>query len=480
MLRSDLLAKNGGAGQESMTLNDRLQHLTTAFLVAFGLVGLALLYWSLVRGPILESRADNPRLIEEVLRIERGPILDRNGSLLAETVGVPGDFRRLYHAPMIPAVGYYSLRHGVAGIEASYDDLLRARDRDPWQVWWDELIHRHPTGLAVQLTLDAELQTLADVILGDYAGSVVMLDATSGDILVLSSQPGYDPNLLDREFERLTTDDQAPLLNRATQATYQPGTAIQPLVLAAGLERGLVEMGGVVDRLIGVVRVDGLAIQCAVWPYSYEPSLKEAMRYACPAPFVELALALGGADLGEAYRRFGLTGLLELPLAVAPASVPVLMTPEDLVAEATGQGAFTVSPLQLAWAMTAIANDGLRPTLRLVQRIGNDERGWEIVVPASQGAVQSMDPETAREVARAMTGALPEQVGLDSPNRIAAHVGLAVAGPSDTYNSWFVGFAPPSAPVSMTRYLVVVLLEGTDDVAAAAEIGMRLLETVDR
>jgi len=377
-------------------------------------------------------------------------------------------------------VGYYSLRHGVAGIEASYDSQLGGRDRNPWQAWWEALIHRHTIGLAVQLTLDAERQTLADAALGDHVGSVVMLDATSGDILVLSSQPSYDPNLLDREFERLTTDARGQLINRATQATYQPGTAIQPLVLAAGLEYGLVEMGGVVDRLIGAVRVGDLAIQCAVWPYSYEPSLVEAMRYACPAPFVDLALALGGADLGEAFHRFGLTDSLELPLAAARASVPVLTSTEDLVAEATGQGAFTVSPLQLAWAMSAIANDGMRTPLRLVQRIGNDERGWEVVVPASREAYRSMEPETAREVARAMTGALPVQIGIESPNRIAAHIGLAVAGPRDTYNSWFVGFAPPTAPASMSRYLVVVLLERTDDVAAAAEIGMQLLGTVDR
>ena len=462
-----------------MTLNDRLQHLTTVFLVSFGLIGLALFYWSLFRGPNLELRADNPRLVEKALRIERGHILDRNGVVLVETVGVPGDFERLYHEPVVPAVGYYSLRHGVAGIEASYDDVLGGHDRNPWQAWWEELVHRHPTGLDVQLTLDAERQALADASLTDYAGSVVMLDAHSGDILVLSSRPSYDPNLLDQEFESLNTDARAPLINRATQAVYQPGTAIQPLVLAAGLENELVEMGGVVDRVTDVVRVDDLAIQCAIWPYSYEPSLVDTMRYACPAPFVELALALGRVNLGEGFRRFGLTDSLELPLAVARATAPSLTSTEDLVAEATGQGAFTVSPLQLAWAMTAIANDGMRPPLRLVQRIGNDERGWEIVVPASQGAGQGMRPETAREVARVMTGALPAQISADAPNQIAAHVGLAVAGPRDAYNSWFLGFAPPSAPASMTRYVVVVLLERTDDVAAAAEIGIRLLGTIN-
>jgi peptidoglycan glycosyltransferase len=464
-----------------MTLNARLEQLATVFLVAFGLVALALFYWGVVRGPALSARDDNPRLVEQELRVERGRILDRNGAALAETVGEPGDFERLYDEPATPAIGYYSLRHGVAGIESSYDDVLRGGERTDWRIWWEELIHRNPVGRDVQLTLDAGLQGLANAALGEHAGSVVVLDAHTGDILVLASQPSYDANLLEEQFEQLNADERAPLVNRATQALYQPGTAIQPLLLAAGLENGLIEMNGVVDDVTGAVRVDGLAVQCAVWPYSYEPTLPDAMRYACPAAFAELGAVLGPERLGDAYSRFGLTDPLELPLAVAPATGPDLTDPEGLLAEVTGQGAFTLSPLQLAWAMTAVANEGMRPPLRLVRRIGDDETGWEVVVPASQEASQSMDSATAGVVSRAMAGALPAQmVAGDSSSRMAAHVGLAVAGPQNAYNSWFIGFAPLGAPTSVTRYVVVVLLERTDEVSVAAEIGIQMLMTANR
>jgi cell division protein FtsI/penicillin-binding protein 2 len=252
------------------------------------------------------------------------------------------------------------------------------------------------------------------------------------------------------------------------------------MLLAAGLEDGLVEISGAVDDVTSAVRVDGLAIQCAVWPYTHEPTLREAMRYACPEPFAELVATLGPERLGEAYRRFGLTDPLELPLAVAAATGADLSNSEGLLAEAMGQGAFTVSPLQLAWVMSAVANDGMRPPLRLVRRIGDEETGSEIVVPASRGASQTMDSTTAGAVSSAMAGALPAQMDAeDVSSRMAAHVGLAVAGPRNAYNSWFVGFAPLNAPPSVTRYVVVVLLEGTDNVSAAAGIGMQMLTTAN-
>jgi peptidoglycan glycosyltransferase len=440
-----------------------------------------LFYWSLVQGPTLESRDDNPRLVEEALRIERGRILDRNDAILAETAGEPGQVERLYQEPIAPVVGYYSLRHGVAGIESSYDDVLSGRDRGPWIVSWEELLHRNPRGRDVQLTLDAELQALANRTLGERAGSIVLLDAHTGDVIVVTSQPGYDPNRLDEEFETLNDDSRAPLLNRATQAVYQPGSAIQPLLLAAGIEDGLVDMGGVVDRGTQAIPVDGVIVRCAVSPYGYEPTLVDAMRYACPAPFAELAGAMGSEQMVEVYSRFGLTGSLELPLAIAGATAPQLDSDEALRAEATGQGEFTVSPLQLAWAVTAIANEGMRLPLRLVRRIGSDQGGWEIVVPSSQSATESMDRATAEAVALAMRGAFPPGLGpVQASDRIAAHVGLAISGPGNAYDSWFLGFAPLGVQRTVNRYVVVVLLERTDDLALAAEIGVEMLLSATR
>ena len=131
---------------------DRLQRISGIFLLFFGAVVLALGYWGIAAAPGLFVREDNPRLIEAELQVQRGRILDHTGAVMAETVGEPGSLLRQYLAPYSPAVGYYSLRYGVAGIEQAYDAVLRGRPDNSWDVWVDGLLHRQPVGSDVELT----------------------------------------------------------------------------------------------------------------------------------------------------------------------------------------------------------------------------------------------------------------------------------------------------------------------------------------
>ena len=455
----------------------RLQHLNTTFLLLFGAVAVALGYWIVLRGPTLLAREDNPRLVEAELRVQRGRILDRNSVVLAETVGEPGALERRYALPAAstPAVGYYSLRYGVAGVEATYDAVLRGRPANAWDDEWDALLHRHPTGQDVQLTLDANLQAAADAALGNHQGAVVLLaigSARNAEVLAMVSHPGYNPNLLDEQFDALSADENAPLLNRATQALYQPGAALQPLLLAAGLEQGLVLLDAPVSELAAPVQASDVILTCATPPLESAPTLATALAHACPAPFAELGLALGPAALIDGLAAFGLFDSPELPLELALGTRPQSDGREAaLVAEALGQGKLTVSPLQMAWALVAIANQGELPPLRLVLRIGSDTDGWKIVVPASQETGRSLSPQTAA----AVTGAMLSAAGDD----IAGHAGAAAAGPDDVWNSWFVGFAPAFAPRPMARYVVVVLLENTPNREMAAAIGTAILESLN-
>jgi len=456
-------------------MTDRLQRLNTVFLFLFGIVALALAYWGIIRAPGLLARDDNPRLVEAELRVQRGRILDRNGIVLAETVGELGALERRYHLPAAPAVGYYSLRYGVSGVEAAYDDLLRGRSDNAWDDWLNSLLHRYPVGQDVQLTLDAELQAVADAALGSYRGAAVLLDARSGDILALASHPSYDPSLLDEQFDKLNDDENAPLLNRATQGLYQPGTALQPLLLAAGLEQGLVQLDAPVRDPAAPVKVGGLSLSCVAAPSEVTPTLTTALASACPAPFADLALVLGSAGLVNGLADFGLFETpvnAAMPLELAPATEPDLAGGEAaLIAEAVGQGELTVSPLQMAWAMAAIANEGERPPLRLVRRTGSETAGWEIVIPSTPAAADGLSSQTAAAVTQAMVVSDTEQ--------IAGHMGVAIAGPGGRHNSWFLGFAPAEASRPLARYVVVVLLENTADANAAATIGKTILESLN-
>jgi peptidoglycan glycosyltransferase len=464
-------------------VTDRLQRLNLAFLLLFGAVALALVVWGVLRGPELLARKDNPRLVEAELRVQRGRILDRDGVVLAQTVGELGELERVYDqsAASSPAVGYYSLRHGVSGVEASFDDVLRGRPTSGWAEWWDALLHRNPAGQDVHLTLDAELGEVADDALGEHLGAVVLLEARSGEILALVSHPGYDPNLLDEGFDSLNTDQNAPLLSRPTQALYQPGTALQPLLLAVALERRVVRLGAPVDDVGRPVQAGEAWLNCMTSPLNVTPTITVAMAHACPAPFVDLASVLGPAGLVEGLADFGLYQSPDLPLELAGGSRPGLDGGEEgLAAEATGQGELTLSPLQMAWAVAAIANEGELPTLQLVRRIGGSEgEAGALVVPKPAVGVDGLTAETAATVAGVMLAAVESGAARGAAVEgwdVAGHVGTAVAGPSGAQNQWFLGYAPAAIPQPFARYVVVVLLEDASDPGAAAAIGGRILE----
>jgi peptidoglycan glycosyltransferase len=463
-------------------MSGRLRTVNSAFLLLYGAVALALAYWGVVRAPGLLAREDNPRLVEAELRVQRGRILDRNGAVLAETVGEPGALERVYPevGAFSQAVGTYSLRYGVSGVEASYDDVLRGRTASGWQTWWEGLLHRDPIGRDVHLTLDAAVQAAAGNALGQSRGAAVVLDARSGDILALVSRPSYDPNELDEQFGRLNQDQDAPLLSRPTQALYQPGTALQPLLLAIAFEHAGLQPDAEVQDLPAAVHVGDARLTCASSPGGGPATIVSALAYACPAPFVALGEELGAEVLGGGLAELGLFESPGLPVPVAASTRPEAEgSDQALAAEMMGQGQMTLSPLHMAWALAAIANDGELPTLKLVRRVGSGE----VVIPQPRTAESGLSAVAAGAVTQAMLEAVESGASREAALAgvdVAGHVGVAIAGPGGAQNVWFLGIAPATIPEPFTRYVVVVLLEESSDPAVAARAGRAIFESVLR
>ena len=157
-------------------VKSRMRFLHLGIMIGFVLVALAMIYWSVIQGPEVLQRNDNPRLIEAELRLKRGRILDVNNQVLAETVGPLDDLRRIYLTDSSgPAVGYYSIRHGTAGIEAGFDNILRGETGEYWDNFWsDKFLHQNREGQDVRLTIDARWQRAANSLLGDRRGAILL------------------------------------------------------------------------------------------------------------------------------------------------------------------------------------------------------------------------------------------------------------------------------------------------------------------
>ncbi len=212
-------------------------YIFLAGLLALGFAALAFasVWWAVVRGPELLNRTDNPRRSIADRYVPRGELLDRNNQPINITEGESGTYNRVYVYPdLAPISGYTHPIYGQAGLEASLDDYLRGLQGNPSSlIWWDHLLYgTPPPGLNVRLSIDLDLQTEADHLLDGRTGSVILMNAQTGEILIMASHPTYDPNNLDNEGDALSADVSAPLVNRATQGLYPIGTALLPLLRA--------------------------------------------------------------------------------------------------------------------------------------------------------------------------------------------------------------------------------------------------------
>jgi len=465
-VRSEVQGLGGGTGRRNI---QPLLLVACTLALALAILAAVCGYWAVVRTDELDARSDNPRQVLYEQQIVRGRILDRAGVVLADAeIASDGTVERRNPVPeAAPAVGYASLRHGTGGIEAAFDADLRGEvGRGDWQAAWEELLHHPPHGHDVQLTLDATLQIDAQRALEGHAGAVVLLDATTGEVLALASAPTFDPERLEAEWEALREDPAAPLVNRATQGLYQPGSALQTVIAAEALRNETIDLSVSVSGATATLSVNGTRVGCSeVLSPSEEATLASAYAAACPAPFADLGERLGTAGLEAAVDHWALTAppSLGIPTEATDWSGETVSTTAALRAEAIGQGRLTVSPLHVALIAGTLANEGKMPVPRLVLGVQDAEGGWR-----EQSSDGEARPVLAPDDARALVDAWHRYEGT-----VAGHWGVAVAGQERPPHAWFIGVAPTDGQI---RYAIAVLIEHAASPETAANVGTALLK----
>ncbi len=235
-----LLLISAHGEEEPAYLESARPYLGLTAILGSGLVAVVLgsLWWGIWRGPDLLTRTDNARRSIADRYVRRGALLDHANHPLAVTRGEPGAYQRVYLYPgLAPVLGYTHPVYGQAGLEASLDGYLRGLQGNPASlVAWHHLLYgQPPPGLDVRLSLDLKLQQTADALLRGQNGAAVLLNARSGEVLIMASQPAYDPNALGADVEGLLADPNTPLLNRAAQGRYPAGDLLAFFLQAAGL-----------------------------------------------------------------------------------------------------------------------------------------------------------------------------------------------------------------------------------------------------
>ena len=439
-------------------MTKQLNRLTILFGAAFLVVAVATGYWQVVRGPALLQRGDNPRRTLLERRVPRGNVYDRNGLVLADSAGAPGDWTRHYPYPdLAPVIGYVSPLVGSAGIEAALDPVLHGdAGLDPFTIYWrTAVLGVPPPGRDARLTIDLNAQRVADTALGAHAGAIVLLDAQAGDVLVLASHPTFDANDLDNHWTDIVNDPSSPLLNRATLALYQPGGAIEPVIIAGSLQARLATAQQAFAAADQAVNFDGQSLTCRTLPVQPTLSLTDTLTLGCPAPVAGLGLSLGAADLAKLFTQFQffIAPALAIPTTAPTAEQAAIFTNTALAG--IGQAGLTVTPLQMALVTAALAQHGQMPAPRLVLQTQNADGGW-FTTPANAAAAPIIAP------------AIADQVKAMLPDGLQA---TAITSSGGKRLAWYLGLSAADDP----KYVVVVLLEDGQP-QAAKDIGDAVMQ----
>ncbi|MEK0446421.1 MAG: penicillin-binding protein 2 [Verrucomicrobiota bacterium] len=394
---------------------------------------------------------------------------------------------------------------GRDGIEKTFDAQLRG-ESGQLNVTYngegmkasEQVSIRPMPGKHVVTTLDLELQRLCEKALASKAkrGAIVMMDPQTGDILAMASWPCYNPNRFEVEYNALNGNPNQPLIPRAFRAAYHPGSTFKCFVGLAGLSSGKLtpeeEYEGPPTFRIGNDEKKN-------WKKEHVGILNfaQALEQSCNTWFYQVGLKLGAEVIVDYANQLGMGERTGIPLPdEASGFIPTdeymrrvkkeRLNGGNLANLAIGQGDTEVTPLQMAQAMSVIANGGVLYQARLVRQI-QDVTG-EVVngYPVRERRRIEIPPEAMGALRQGMVWVVNGSKGTAHAARldkvtVAGKTGTAQWGkkPNERTAAWFAGFAPAEGP----RVAFAALYEGEandNDVHggtnAAPMIGMVLRE----
>jgi len=472
-------------------VNGSITRLFGLVIVLFGVLVAFTSRWTVFEAEALRDNEVNRRPVLEEERIRRGTIRSQEGRVLARSVPLRGErYGRRYPTDALAAhaIGYAFTDIGRAGLERFRNDELTGRRTELVSII-DSLLGPSNTGDDVRTTIDARAQAVAVKALDGRKGAVVALDVKTGAVRVMTSIPSYNPNGLDdpRRFRALQTDDQnSPLLNRATQAGYPPGSTFKVVTAAAALDSGRYQPGSRVNGRNGKV-ISGVPLNNFGSESFGDIDLTTALTNSVNTVWAEVAVKLGRSTMSEYMRRFGFETKppLDYPDDQMIASgvrgprgrlIPSNSRRVDLGRLAIGQERLLVTPLQMATVAQTVANGGMRVEPHLTARV-TDPDGRTVDRIGTEEVEQVISPKTARQLTLMMRNVVREGTGT-----AAALEGITVAGKTGTAEidiprrinqPWFIGFAG--------RVAVAVTLErvqgGTGGVDAAP-VAKQVLEAL--
>jgi penicillin-binding protein A len=489
-------------------MNRALKRLSLACLAMFVLLMINVNYVQGFESSSLAAKAGNVRTFNEQFTYQRGSIVatgDGGETPIAESVPVKNSdsttttFQRTYpDGPVYaPVTGYDSI-FGATGTEAAYQSDLAGTAPGLTVHNLISLVTGKPKqGATVMLTISPKAQQAAYSALsndGGHDAAAVAIDPSTGAILAMASVPSYDPNQLtthngaqlNQVDKQLLDDPSQPLLNRAINATYPPGSTFKIITSAAAFSTGQVanpQTTIAAPQPLQLPNGNFLNNDGDETCGDGQPQIIEAFWLSCDTAFAKLGINLGSSTLKSQAEKFGWnSSSLQIPMSVSPSEMPLLTDSSLTGMSAIGQYNDTATPLQEAMDAAAIANNGTLMKPYLLKEIqAPDLASIETTSPSVLS--QAVSSQVASEIGQMMLQVTTNQAGTAYATANPSVAGVEIAGKTGTAQNGinnsglndavFTCYAPYNNP----KIAVGVMVQGGGFGAdAAAPIAVKIIQ----
>ena len=458
-------------------MHDIKKNIRRVFWLYFALFFLVVAYlgnFILIESASMINSTFNPRLNRNDRSIKRGYIFDSLGNVLAESVLAGDLYRRVFpfENEFAHTVGFIGITK--SGIEARYNFTLDNLDFEIIQRIQREFFGGRVQGDNVHLTLEQPMQRLAVEGLRGIRGGVVAMDPRTGRIIAMASSPDFSPaNVGDIWGDLLSDNENSPLLNRASQGLYPPGSVFK-IITADAIINHLPYYEDFYVNCEGVHIFNGESLQCFDARPHGRVNLHEAMKYSCNIFFAAALMEIGHERLIESAERMGFNRSLpfDLEAVISRFSMDEEAGTGEIIQTAIGQGRTLVTPLCMALVTSAVANEGIVMEPFIAERITapTGRVKWERRPAVLTGFMEAHNANLIKEMMIAVV-----EGGTGTPAGVS---GVMVAGktgtaqnPAGSPHGWFVSFAPAHNP----EIVLAIVTENTGGSARALEITRTML-----
>ena len=409
-------------------------------------------------------------------QVIRGTIYAADGSVLAQEA-LDGDGREVRNYPygslFAHIVGFSTM--GSTGIEGAADVDLLTSNAPVSEKLQKEMAGVRNTGDNIYTSLRPDLQEACYSALGSYKGAAVVMEAKTGRILAMVSKPDFDPNTVSENWTEISSnEDDSPLVNRATQGLYPPGSIFKIVTLHEYMREHPADYEAYSYDCTGKITVDGSTIECFHGSVHGHEGLLDSFADSCNTSFTNIGLSLDIPKLSDTADRMLFKRVLPTDLSYSRSkfNLSSISDTKTIMQTSIGQGGTLVTPFHIALITQAIANGGIMMRAQEILKKTNyqgtlikeykPEEYKSIMTEKEAGVVK----EYMKQVCQTGTG--KKLAGLSYT--VAGKTGSAEFGNvKGQSHSWFTGFSNPDDP----DIVVTVIMEnggsGSENAVPAAK-----------